>query len=168
MRSASKRKSGQSGSCQFQRKIDKMPFLIDGLDELTAARESDPVYRVLGQLIAADCPRFILSCRAADWRGAVARQDISDEYGAPPVELSLEPFSEVEAIAYLTHSLGADRASEVVSYLDDKGIPDLFGNPLTLNLFGEVASQLTVPRAAGSRCRGTPGDRPDRGSAPST
>ena len=71
-----------------------MPFLIDGLDELTAARESDPVYRVLGQLIAADCPRFILSCRAADWRGAVARQDISDEYGAPPVELSLEPFSD--------------------------------------------------------------------------
>lgn len=116
-------------------------LVIDGLDELSAAQESDPVYRVLGQLIRAGCPPFILSCRAADWRGAVARQDISEEYGAAPIELTLNPFTEEKAISYLTPRLGAERASDVVAYLDDKGIPDLWGNPLTLNLFGEVAER---------------------------
>ncbi len=114
-------------------------MVIDGLDELSAVAEFDPIYRVLEKLIAAGIPRFILSCRAADWRGAGARQDIADEYGAPPLELTLEPFSRSDAIAYLTASLGDERANEVVTYLVGKGIPDLFGNPLSLKLFGEVA-----------------------------
>jgi hypothetical protein len=76
-------------------------LVIDGLDELSAAQESDPVYRVLGQLIAAGCPPFILSCRAADWRGAVARHDISNDYGVSPREMSLEPFSRDGAIEFL-------------------------------------------------------------------
>jgi hypothetical protein len=115
-------------------------IVIDGLDELAAANESDPVYRVLGQLVAAGCPPFVLSCRAADWRGAVARQDIADEYGAQPLELTLEPFSAADAIAHLTHILDERRAEELVHHLSDRGVPDLFGNPLTLNLFGEVAA----------------------------
>jgi len=64
------------------------PLVIDGLDELAAARESDPVNRVLRQLILAGCPPFFLSCRAADWRGAAARQDILQEYGSPPSSCS--------------------------------------------------------------------------------
>jgi hypothetical protein len=116
-------------------------IVIDGLDELSAAQESDPVYRVLGQLIKAGWPPFILSCRAADWRGAIARQDISAEYGATPRELMLEPFSRDNAIEFLVTMLALERAEQVVDYLDDKGIPDLYGNPLTLRLFGEVAVQ---------------------------
>lgn len=116
-------------------------LVIDGLDELSAAQESDPVYRVLGQLIKAGCPPFILSCRAADWRGAVARQDISQEYGAPPREMTLEPFSRERAIEFLVPMLGNERAADVIAYLETKAIPDLYGNPLTLHLFGEVAAR---------------------------
>lgn len=115
--------------------------VIDGLDELAAANESDPVYRVLRQLIQAGCPRFVLSCRAADWRGAVARQDIADEYGEQPIEVSLEPFSAADAIRFLSSSLGAARAEQIVDDLRDKGMAELFGNPLTLKLFGEIAAE---------------------------
>jgi hypothetical protein len=125
-------------------------FVIDGLDELSAAQESDPVCRVLGKLIQAGCPPFILSCRLADWRGAVARQDISTEYATQPLELTIEPFTEAKAIACLTPTLGAARAAGVVSYLNDQAIPDLFGNPLTVKLFGEVAEKRAVlPKTRG-------------------
>ena len=77
-------------------------LLIDGLDELSAAQESDPIYRVLGKLIEAGCPPFILSCRAADWRGAVARQDIADDYGIAPRQMWLEPFSRGKAVDFLS------------------------------------------------------------------
>ncbi len=118
--------------------------IIDGLDELAATQETDPVNRVLGQLISAGCPSFVLSCRAADWRGAIARQDISEEYTAEPLECTLEPFSESKAVAYLAPHLGEARASDVIAYLVEKGIPDLFGNPLTLRLFAEVAERRAV------------------------
>jgi len=116
-------------------------LIIDGLDELSATRESDPVYRVLGQLIKAGCPRFVLSCRAADWRGAVARQDISEEYGLTPYELALDPLDHDRAIAFLEQSLGLDQAQSTVQSLDARGVPDLYGNPLTLSLVAEIAGK---------------------------
>lgn len=119
-------------------------LVIDGLDELSAAQESDPVFRVLGKLIEAGCPPFILSCRAADWRGATARQDIFDEYRVSPREMSLEPLSRDCAIEFLLPTLGQARSSELIDYLEEKAIPDIYGNPLTLSLFGEVAANSSV------------------------
>jgi len=115
-------------------------LVIDGLDELAAVQESDPVNQVLGQLIKAGCPSFILSCRVADWRGAVARQDIAEEYGVPPRELILEPLSRTSAVEFLTATLSKQRAEQVIGYFEEKGIPDLYGNPLTLGLFAEIAA----------------------------
>ncbi len=115
-------------------------LIIDGLDELAAASEADPIYRVLGKLIAAGAPQFILSCRAADWRGAVARPDIEREYqGKAPTEVRIEPLDRTAAAAFLEHGLTPARAQEIIAYLDDKGLGDLYGNPLTLMLFAEIA-----------------------------
>jgi hypothetical protein len=114
--------------------------VIDGLDELPAAQESDPVYRVLGQLLKAGAPPFILSCRVADWRGAVARQDIASEYGVAPREMTLERLSRESATKFLETTVEAERAQEIIAYLEQRGIPDLYGNPLTLNLFAEIAA----------------------------
>ena len=116
-------------------------LLIDGLDELSAAQESDPIYRVLGKLIEAGCPPFILSCRAADWRGAVARQDIADDYGVAPRQMWLEPFSRDNAVDFLSPTLGPMKADALVTTLEQRGIPDLYGNPLTLELFAAVAAE---------------------------
>jgi hypothetical protein len=114
-------------------------LVIDGLDELPAAQETDPVYRVLGQLLKAGTPPFVLSCRAADWRGAVARQDITAEYGVAPRELTLEPLSREGATRFLEATIERSRAQELIEFLEQRGMPDLYGNPLTLNLLGEVA-----------------------------
>lgn len=124
--------------------VASMPLVIDGLDELAAARESDPINRVLRQLILAGCPSFFLSCRAADWRGAAARQDILDEYGAPPMELFVEPLTHDSAVEFLSQTMSAHDAQGVVDYLDARALPDLYGNPLTLRLFSEVAGDTTV------------------------
>lgn len=115
-------------------------LIIDGLDELSAAQDSDPVNRVLGQLIKAGCPKFVLSCRAADWRGAAAKQDITEEYKRSPKEMTLMPFSKGDAVRFLALALGSERANEVISYLDAKGLPELYGNPLTLDLFASVGA----------------------------
>lgn len=114
--------------------------VIDGLDELLAAKEADPVNRVLRQLIASGRPPFVLSCRAADWRGAFAARDLGAEYGDAPAVMMVEPFGREGALAFLTPTLGAMRSEEVVDYLGRMGIPEFYGNPLTLRLFGEVAS----------------------------
>lgn len=82
-------------------------IVIDGLDELSAAQNSDPVFRVLGQLIRAGCPKFILSCRSADWQGAVARQDIERDYGHAPIGMTIEPLDKVAALRFLTGTLPA-------------------------------------------------------------
>ncbi|SDC78757.1 hypothetical protein SAMN05444678_105238 [Sphingomonas sp. YR710] len=120
-------------------------LIIDGLDELSAASEADPIYRVLGKLIAAGTPPFILSCRAADWRGAVARPDIEREYqGMAPTEMRIEPLDRTCATAFLTCTIDPEHADEIIAYLDDKGLRDLYGNPLTLMLFAEVAAAGTT------------------------
>lgn len=119
--------------------------IIDGLDELAAAQESDPVHRVLRQLISAGCPHFVLSCRATDWRGAVARDDISKDYGTRPFELTIEPLSHDEAITLLAADYGRPLAESVVKTLEDRGVPELYGNPLTLKLFGEIGQQGDLP-----------------------
>lgn len=126
-------------------------LIIDGLDELPASQESDPVYRVLGKLIEAGSPSFILSCRAADWRGAIARQEIEEEYRTPPREVTLEPLSRESAVKLLSASLSSERAEQIVERLEAKGVSDLYGNPLTLGLFGKIdisGGDLPITRAA--------------------
>ena len=115
-------------------------IVVDGLDELLAARESDPVNRVLRQLIASGCPPFVMSCRVADWKGAVAARDLGAEYGDGPVVMAIEPLGREGAVAFLTGVLGLGRSEEVVDHLDRMGMPEFYGNPLTLRLLAEVAS----------------------------
>ena len=95
-------------------------LLIDGLDELSATEESDPVYHVLGKLIEAGCPPFIMSCRAADWRGAVARKDISEDDGVPPRQMWLEPLSRDNAIEFLSAQIGQAKAETLISALEQR------------------------------------------------
>ena len=49
---------------------DARLIIIDALDEVAARREGDAVDLVLQKLGALDYPRFILSCRVADWQAA--------------------------------------------------------------------------------------------------
>ena len=55
---------------------NKTVLVIDALDEVPANRDGDAVDRVLEKLSQLGHPRFILSCRVAEWRGATARDAI--------------------------------------------------------------------------------------------
>jgi predicted NACHT family NTPase len=70
---------------KVQRFGNAKTLVIDALDEVAAQRQGDAVDLVLRALGELGYPRFILSCRIADWRSATALQGISDLYAAPPL-----------------------------------------------------------------------------------
>jgi hypothetical protein len=118
---------------------NRQTLVIDALDEVAAAKDSDPVHEVLKHLALAGRPRFILSCRVSDWNGAPSRSDIEETYAAKPLQLNIEPFSDGDALAYLTDCLGAERARQVMSHYSEKGLSELFGIPQTLRLIADAS-----------------------------
>lgn len=120
-------------------------LVIDALDEVVAQRDGDALDRVLKQLGKAGYPRFVLSCRVADWRSAIGRQAIRDQYASPPLELHLEPFSDEDAVRFLAAHLGKSRATEVVAHYNMRGLQGLLGNPQTLEMIAKVAASGKLP-----------------------
>ena len=114
-------------------------IIVDGLDEIASAAPGSAVDSVLEKLSMMDKPSFILSCREADWMGAVDRIKIEDDYGGAPVLLHLQPFAREDAIVFLSCEFPEVDAEAVLDHLADRGIEALYGNPLMLRLLGEVA-----------------------------
>jgi hypothetical protein len=69
-------------------------ILIDALDEVPATGVGDAVDLVLQRLGQLSYPRFILSCRAADWRSAMSVAAINEQYADGPLELHLEQLTQ--------------------------------------------------------------------------
>lgn len=120
-------------------------LVIDALDEVTSRTEGDAVDLVLRRLDELHNPRFILSCRVADWRNATAVQGITEQYGTRPLILHLEPLTRDEACSFLADSVGLARANEIVSHFEELGLGALLGNPQTLELIERVALEGALP-----------------------
>ncbi|MFM0491908.1 NACHT domain-containing protein [Paraburkholderia graminis] len=126
------------------------PVLIDGLDEAMARREGDAIDVVLAQLEHAGSPDVILSCRAREWqaRSAINLRHI---YETDASIFTLEPLTRAEASTFLVQLYTKADPNHVLNHLEHHGIADLYGNPLTLRLMGQVAehdAQLPSTRAA--------------------
>ena len=122
------------------RENQNSPLIIDGLDEITPSGGVPALDEILRKLDRIGRPRFILSCRAADWLGASDRAKIEADYGIKPVTLHIVPFSKSQAKEFLE---GFDRpldANAVLDEIEKKGLNELIGNPLTLGLLAEVCS----------------------------
>ena len=76
---------------------------VDGLDEIASAGRGSALDAVLKQLVKAGNPQFMVSCRSAEWRGAVDRAKIEAEYAGELTTLYLMPFSDDDARAFLKH-----------------------------------------------------------------
>ena len=113
-------------------------LVIDALDEVASAAEQDPINAVLAKLAAAGHPPFVLSCRGADWQGALGRQDIIAEYDREPLVLTLEPISAAEATDFAEARLDRARAEALIMELQARSLQFLYGNPLTLSLVCKV------------------------------
>lgn len=124
-------------------------LVIDALDEVPAQQDGDAVDRVAAKLAALDYPRFILSCRVADWRSATAMQGLADLYGEAPVELYLDPLDRLDAEQFLAQTLGPERAADAVTDLEDQGLGGLWSNPQTLDLVRRVLEHGSLPRSRG-------------------
>ena len=112
--------------------------VIDGLDEIASAAPGGAVVEVLKQLSKLGNPSFVLTCRAADWRGAVDRVRLEYHYGVKPVLVHLQPFSEDDAFAYLSSEFPTIDPVAVLGHLERYGLQALHKNPLTLKMLGEV------------------------------
>lgn len=120
-------------------------LVIDALDEVVAQRDGDALNQVLQQLGKAGYPLFVLSCRVADWRSAIGRQAICEQYQNQPLELHLTPFSDQDAIRFLAARLGEPRAREVIAHYNARGLQGLLGNPQTLDMIAGVAVGDNLP-----------------------
>lgn len=113
-------------------------LVIDALDEVAAQRQGDAVDLVLQKLGQLDYPPFILSCRVAEWRSAIASGAIAEQYDAPPLEVHLEPLTRDEQRRLLTELTGdAGRATVLLDHFETFG-PDFLGNPQTLELIAAL------------------------------
>jgi hypothetical protein len=125
-------------------------LVIDALDEVSARLDGDSVDLVLRRLVELALPRFILSCRVADWRKATALQGITDFYETAPLELHLEALTREDATMFLADRVGDDRADVAIDHLEQRGLGGLWRNPQTLNLVSEVVAATTPPTSKGA------------------
>lgn len=114
-------------------------IIIDGLDEIASTAVGGGVDAVLERLSAMGGPLFVLSCREADWRGASDRIKIQDDYAVPARVLHLEPFDRPDAVAFLEAMFPTVDPQATLDHLSARGLQDIYRNPLTLRLLGEVA-----------------------------
>jgi hypothetical protein len=124
---------------------DSPALLIDGLDEVSAAKDGDAVDLVLRQLGALDYPRFVLACRVADWRSATGSEAIREQYSQPPLELHIEPLTEAQAEELIARKFGSQRACEVIEHFNRRGLQGLLSNPQTLELILQVVAGGDLP-----------------------
>ena len=123
-------------------------LVIDALDEVPAAAEGDAVDLVLQKLGALNYPRFILSCRVADWRAATAVEAIREQYNTPPLELHLEPLDRDQQYALL--ALLTDdktRADSLLAHFERFQL-DFLGNPQTLKLIASLPADKPLPETS--------------------
>ncbi|KKC24469.1 hypothetical protein [Sphingomonas sp. SRS2] len=123
-------------------------LVIDALDEVAAASEGDAVDLVLQKLGAAGYPRFVLSCRIADWRAATAVGAIREQYAAPPLELHLDPLERDQQRALLIGWTGDELGADALLNHFDRYQLDFLGNPQTLKLIAALPKNQELPRTS--------------------
>lgn len=125
---------------------DSQVLVVDALDEVSAAKDGDAVNLVLWRLGELDYPRFVLACRAVDWRSATGIEAIREQYEQTPLELNLKPFSDAEVSYFLKQELGPEKSAAIVTHFESLGLGGLLGNPQTLELIIPSIAAGTLPQ----------------------
>ena len=130
-------------SCRWRGKT----LFLDGLDEQRAksADGTSILDRIQEKLDQLGCPRFRLSCRAADWYGASDAGSLS--LVSPDSTLTilmLEPLTEPDIIA-IASGVVPD-AGAFITEARRRGIDELLVNPQTLNMLLKVIQAGDWPR----------------------
>lgn len=115
------------------------PLFIDGLDEISAGPlpGTTALGRIRSRLQELETPRFRISCREADWRGAADSAALQRLVGSENfLELHLEPLSREEARSLVAHWCGTDleQAARFLREAQRKGLEGMLDNPQNLRM----------------------------------
>jgi hypothetical protein len=115
------------------------PLFIDGLDEISAGTLSGTTAldRIRTKLQELGTPRFRISCREADWRGAADSAALQRLVGSEDFkELRLEPLSREEARSLVAHwrSTDTEQAAQFLRMAEERGLDGLLDNPQNLRM----------------------------------
>lgn len=124
---------------------DALVLVIDALDEVSARGDGEAVDLVLQKLGELGYPRFVLSCRVADWRTATGIQAIVEQYGRHPLALHLDPLTDQDVLAFLAERMGDEKAKAVIEHFDALGLESWLGNPQTLELIVQAVAGGNLP-----------------------
>lgn len=120
---------------------------LDGLDEQRAKADdgSSVLDRIRERLDELECPRFRLSCRAADWYGASDADSLRlvSSDGTVTVVM-LEPLTEADIIT-IANEVVRD-AEAFIEEARRRGIDELLVNPQTLHMILAVVSEGDWPQ----------------------
>lgn len=123
-------------------------LFIDGLDEVRAGAQDGrtPFDAMRARLDELGRPRFRLSCRSADWLGALDRNRFAmAAQGGKVRVLNLEPLTESEVREILEQGLQVEDAGEFMEQAERKGLRELLSNPQTLDLLTEAVAAGAWP-----------------------
>lgn len=112
---------------------------VDGLDEIASPGRGSALDAVLGQLVRAGKPEFTVSCRSAEWREAVDRARIENEYGRELKTFYLIPFDDAETRAFLEREFPGVEVHALLEKVENRALIRACMNPLNLRLLGEIA-----------------------------
>lgn len=110
-------------------------LFIDGLDEARAGKNDarTPLGAIRGKLNKLGCKRFRISCREADWLGALDNKDLAKVSPSQEiVQLYLNPLSPGDVRAILANDGRAGDADSFIEKAERIGLSDLLDNPQTL------------------------------------
>ena len=119
-------------------------LFIDGLDEIRAGASDarTPFNEVRGRLDKLGCPRFRLSCRAADWLGDNDRRHLeSVSQDAKVTVLRLDPLTDSDVIRIVNDRLSDEDAQEFITKARERGVDGLLRNPQSLIMLADVVAE---------------------------
>jgi hypothetical protein len=122
-------------------------LVIDALDEVSAKNDGDALDEVLSKLEQLGSPRFILSCRAAEWQNATGTSLIKEFYDNSPLALHIRSLQDSEILEYLGCNLDDERASFVLAHFKGIGLEGLLGNPQTLSMIAKISMGDHLPES---------------------
>ena len=123
-------------------------LFIDGLDEIRAGAQDarTPFDAIRARLDKLGRPRFRLSCRGADWLGALDRDRLAMVAPGGKVQvLCLEPLAEADILQVLEHSPQVEDAAEFMREAEHRRLSALLANPHTLGLLAEAVAAGAWP-----------------------
>ena len=119
-------------------------LFIDGLDEARAGKDDarTPLGAIRGKLNKLGCKRFRISCREADWLGALDNKDLAKVSLSKEItQLYLDPLNSSDVTAILANDDRVGDADGFIEKAERFSLSGLLENPQTLDMLIDAVKE---------------------------